>query len=570
MRILPVLLALLPFLFSASPASGAEKYAFLVGISDYDEKQLKPLPFARNDIIQFRRLLLETGFKADNIVMLVDDPAAAPEGARAGRFLPECQKIQAELEVLLPSLEEDDELVLAFCGHGVQFVGENVPYFCPLDAVLTERNTLISMTWLYEQLSWNETTQQGCRARSRLLIMDACRKDPESRLLRNSNQLELKNLQLAAPPQGVVALFSCAEGQSALEHSKLEHGVFFYHLLQGLRGQADGNRDNQVTLDEIVAFSKSETQSYARRVLQAPQTPRQLGFFDGTWVLRELQPQMLFAESIGIQLAVIPAGSFLMGSPENEEGRSGDESPQHRVQISREFRLGRTEVTKGQFAAFVRDTGYRTEAEKDGKGGYGFDPETGTFEQDPEYTWQNPGFPQTDDHPVVNVSWNDAQEFLKWLSQKDGRRYRLPTEAEWEYACRAGSTTRYWNGDDAEGLAKIANVADGTAKAKFDSWTTITARDGFVVTAPVGRFPANKFGLHDMHGNVWEWCADWYDDEYYASSPGTDPQGPSSGSSRVLRGGSWVYAPNGVRCAYRSNGSPDSRSYGSGFRVLLE
>ncbi|MEY2725822.1 MAG: Serine/threonine-protein kinase pkn1, partial [Planctomycetota bacterium] len=362
MRILPVLLALLPFLFSASPASGGQKYAFLVGISDYDEKQLKPLPFARNDIIQFRRLLLETGFKADNIVMLVDDPAAAPEGARAGRFLPECQKIQAELEVLLPSLEEDDELVLAFCGHGVQFVGENVPYFCPLDAVLTERNTLISMTWLYEQLSWNETTQQGCRARSRLLIMDACRKDPESRLLRNSNQLELKNLQLAAPPQGVVALFSCAEGQSALEHSKLEHGVFFYHLLQGLRGQADGNRDNQVTLDEIVAFSKAETQSYARRVLQAPQTPRQLGFFDGTWVLRELQPQMLFAESIGIQLAVIPAGSFLMGSPENEEGRSGDESPQHRVQISREFRLGRTEVTKGQFAAFVRDTGYRTEA----------------------------------------------------------------------------------------------------------------------------------------------------------------------------------------------------------------
>ena len=569
MRILPVLLALLPFLFSASPASGAEKYAFLVGISDYDEKQLKPLPFARNDIIQFRRLLLETGFKADNIVMLVDDPAAAPEGARAGRFLPECQKIQAELEVLLPSLEEDDELVLAFCGHGVQFVGENVPYFCPLDAVLTERNTLISMTWLYEQLSWNETTQQGCRARSRLLIMDACRKDPESRLLRNSNQLELKNLQLAAPPQGVVALFSCAEGQSALEHSKLEHGVFFYHLLQGLRGQADGNRDNQVTLDEIVAFSKSETQSYARRVLQAPQTPRQLGFFDGTWVLRELQPQMLFAESIGIQLAVIPAGSFLMGSPENEEGRSGDESPQHRVQISREFRLGRTEVTKGQFAAFVRDTGYRTEAEKDGKGGYGFDPETGTFEQDPEYTWQNPGFPQTDDHPVVNVSWNDAQEFLKWLSQKDGRRYRLPTEAEWEYACRAGSTTRYWNGDDAEGLAKIANVADGTAKAKFDSWTTITARDGFVVTAPVGRFPANKFGLHDMHGNVWEWCADWYDDEYYASSPGTDPQGPSSGSSRVLRGGSWRSEPSLVRCAARLH-APDYRYDGNGFRVLLE
>ncbi|MEY2725404.1 MAG: Serine/threonine-protein kinase pkn1, partial [Planctomycetota bacterium] len=245
-----------------------------------------------------------------------------------------------------------------------------------------------------------------------------------------------------------------------------------------------------------------------------------------------------------------------------------DESPQHRVQISREFRLGRTEVTKGQFAAFVRDTGYRTEAEK--KGGVGVDPQTGSVKRGVNYNWQNSGFLQTDDHPVVNVSWNDADEFLKWLSQKDRRRYRLPTEAEWEYACRAGSTTRYWNGDDAEGLAKIANVADGTAKAKFDGWNTIIATDGFVFTAPVGRFPANKFGLHDMHGNVAEWCADWYDAKFYARSPGIDPTGPNSGSNRVSRDGAWGSGQDDVRCARRWSASPAVTFHFIGFRVLLE
>jgi formylglycine-generating enzyme required for sulfatase activity len=171
---------------------------------------------------------------------------------------------------------------------------------------------------------------------------------------------------------------------------------------------------------------------------------------------------------------------------------------------------------------------------------------------------------------VVLVSWNDAKAFCEWLSRRDRRTYRLPTEAEWEYACRARSTTRYWNGDDQEGLARIANVADGTAKQKFSDWTTITARDGHVFTAPVGSFPANPFGLHDMHGNVWEWCADWYDSEYYENSPAADPQGPGSGSSRVLRGGSWSSAPSNGRCALRSNFTPDGRYSNDGFRLVLE
>ena len=128
---------------------------------------------------------------------------------------------------------------------------------------------------------------------------------------------------------------------------------------------------------------------------------------------------------------------------------------------------------------------------------------------------------------MVNVSWNDAVAFCKWLSKKEGKTYRLPTEAEWEYACRAGTTTRYYSGDDPETLAKVGNVADAAFKAKFPDWEyTIKANDGYVFTAPVGKFKPNAFGLYDMHGNAWQWCADWYGEEYYAHVARRRPNWP--------------------------------------------
>ena len=190
--------------------------------------------------------------------------------------------------------------------------------------------------------------------------------------------------------------------------------------------------------------------------------------------------------SIGMRLTLIPEGTFEMGSPEGDKDAEQDEKPQHRVRITRPFYLGVHEVTRGQFRRFVDEAGYQTEAEKDGKGGWGWNEETKKFEQNTRYTWQNPGFEQTDDHPVVNVSWNDATAFAEWLSRKEGKTYRLPTEAEWEYACRAGTTSRYSCDDDPEGLAAVGNIADGTAKQKYPNLTTISARDGYVYTAPGG------------------------------------------------------------------------------------
>jgi formylglycine-generating enzyme required for sulfatase activity len=226
--------------------------------------------------------------------------------------------------------------------------------------------------------------------------------------------------------------------------------------------------------------------------------------------------------------------------------------PRHRVVISRPFSLGAHEVTVRQFREFVEETGYRTDAESDGVGGLVHDSEREKVVSDPNLNWRRPGYPraQDDDEPVVQVSWNDAMAFCRWLSQREKRPYRLPTEAEWEYACRAGSTTRWSSGDSPEGLELYA-------------WTP---NSGGPTTHRVGTKKPNAFGLYDMHGNVWEWCLDR--SGLYRSDPETDPQGPPVGKTRVLRGGAWDRKKiRRTSSAYRHDAEPTSRSLTYGFRV---
>ena len=291
--------------------------------------------------------------------------------------------------------------------------------------------------------------------------------------------------------------------------------------------------------------------------------------------------------SIKMTLARIPAGEFMMGNPESNEELAkafpqydisrieglADEKPLHKVRITKPFYLGIHEVTIHEFKQFVADASYKTEAEGDGTGGWGYNPKIAYFEgRKPEYSWRNPGFPQDDSHPVVNVSWNDAVAFCQWLSRKEGRTYHLPTEAQWEYACRAGTTTRFHNGADPEALAKVAALNDIKTAALFPQWKkyAIAASDGYEFTAPVGSFQPNAFGLFDMHGNVWEWCADWYGEDYYTKSPTLDPPGPESGGVRVRRGGSWHSWPLYMRASFRNWNSPDTRYVLVGFRVACD
>lgn len=290
-----------------------------------------------------------------------------------------------------------------------------------------------------------------------------------------------------------------------------------------------------------------------------------------------------FTNSLGMRFTLIPAGEFMMGSDEsvadieralgelcNKPEWIAAEHPKHCVRIRRPFYLGIYEVTREQFGRFVEAEGYRTDAEKDGQGGHGWSQHEKAFAHKTEYNWRYWGVEQGDASPVVNVSWNDAVAFCQWLSRTEGKRYRLPTEAEWEYACRAGTNTRFHSGNDPERLTEIGNVADGTARQTFTWWHTVTAKDGFTFPCEGGRFRPNLFGLFDMTGNVGEWCADWYGADYYANSPLDDPPGPAHGSLRMIRGGGWSEFLICCRTAFRRGVPPTKRYDYVGFRVACD
>jgi len=248
----------------------------------------------------------------------------------------------------------------------------------------------------------------------------------------------------------------------------------------------------------------------------------------------------------------IAPGSFLMGSPVDEEGREEDEI-QHEVTLSKGFYMQVTEVNLDQWRAFVQDTGYVSTAEKTGCMAL----KDSEWEVRKGYDWKNPGFSQEGGHPVTCVSWNDTRAFADWLSEKEGAAFRLPTEAEWEYACRAGTSTRFWWGDD-----------KNCEKANFgNSWTNECGRDEPLRTVKTASYSPNPWGLHDMHGNAWEWALDWFAD--YPEGPVTDPSGPEWGERRAVRGGSWWSYSRYCRSASRVRNSPDQAFQTLGFRLVM-
>ncbi|GHT84971.1 hypothetical protein AGMMS49960_02070 [Betaproteobacteria bacterium] len=233
------------------------------------------------------------------------------------------------------------------------------------------------------------------------------------------------------------------------------------------------------------------------------------------------EAEKTFTNSIGTEFILIPAGSFIMGADENDKDADDDETPQHRVSINQTFYLGKYPVTQGEWEAVMGS---------------------------------NPSKFKGRSNPVEQVSWNDVQTFIQRLNTKEGtNKYRLPTEAEWEYAARAGTKSTYSLGDDKGELGVYA-------------WYDGNSGDQ---THPVGQKKPNPWGLYDMHGNVYEWVNDWYDVSYYSRSPSTDPAGPSSGQYRVLRGGSWYSLDWLLRSAFRGNNSPELRFLNVGFRLAL-
>jgi formylglycine-generating enzyme required for sulfatase activity len=247
---------------------------------------------------------------------------------------------------------------------------------------------------------------------------------------------------------------------------------------------------------------------------------------------KERELPKVVTTDLGLKLVLIPAGAFLMGSPETEVGRRLNEGPTHEVSITRPYYLSAHPVTQGQFEKVMGRNPSKHNAETGG----------------------------SPNHPVEYVTWEEAVEFCRRLSEGE-RVYRLPTEAEWEYACRAGTTTSFSLGE-----------ALSPAQANFDANFPYgdVARGRFLEqTTAVGIYPPNNFGLHDMHGNVWEWCADWFDSEYYRHSPRRDPAGSLAAKYRVIRGGSWINHAVTCRSAHRNGLAPNRRDGCTGFRVVV-
>lgn len=308
------------------------------------------------------------------------------------------------------------------------------------------------------------------------------------------------------------------------------------------------------------------------------------------------QPGLVFNDLLtaggkGPSLVVIPAGQFVMGSPESEPGRYAHEGPQRTVHFAQHFSLGRTEVTVGEFRKFVESTGYLTAAERNG-GSLQRDLNSGEWVVRPDLNWRHDptGQVAADHLPVVRVAWEDAQAYVSWLAVQSGQRYRLPTEAELEYANRAGTTTTYSWGDGMPATA-VANIKgandlalmpqawqhthagemaqvfkDGPTETSFDGYG-----DGFGSVSPVGSFAANAFGLHDTTGNVWEWTADcWHDSYQGAPRNGSAWAEAGDCGRRILKGGSFYCYPRHLRSAHRWPEVSNFRNMYVGFRIARD
>jgi formylglycine-generating enzyme len=571
-------------------AASTQRWAVLVGVNEY--AQLRDLRYCVADAKKMRDRLIGVGFPPENIFLLVDDAERKVDQ-------PFRENIQQRILSLLSVAEKDDLVLVMFSGHGVHVDGKG--YFCPTDANLeSPETTMVPLDFIYRQL-------ESSAARQKLLLVDACRNDPRPPGSRDArtHELSLKSLsaELKTLPEGILALSSSAAGQISWEDDELGHGVFLHFLMEGMSGKGVAGETGPITLLTLYNYANLETKRWVLRNRPGyVQTPELLGKITGDFELGRREPPpwaiapfdlpqaeslqkawssfvnrpIELTDSVGIKFRLVPPGEFTMGSSESPPSR--DERPR-RVRITKPFYVAKYEVTRGQFAKFVTSERYRTTLERSDNGlNRGWNPATNRFEQARGFSWRNPGWSQDDDHPVVNVSWQDAQQFVEWMSRQENARYRLLTEAEWEYCCRAGTTTTYATGNDPRELTRVANVLDQSGKRtlfldprfrEFSRNDVIERDDGVVFTSRVGAFESNNFGLYDFHGNVCEWCSDWYHPSY-GNVDEADPQGAAIGQERSARGGRFDTGSELAKSYRRNRGPATMSDMILGFRVARD
>ena len=615
-RLLGLTAALVWAGLASAEVANPDGVAVIIGNRDYEHTE--DVEFAHRDADAFKRYVVDLlGFDPDRILHLRDAgltqmvKAFGSQGSHRG-----------QVSRLLKAKRRSD-VVVFYSGHGVPGLNDKRGYLMPVDAEPDFAELQgYSLDLLHKNLG-------KLPARSVTVYVDACFSgDSDAGMLfRNASPVRTQ-ARLPEMGDGRVTLLTAASGKElASWDRKAEHGLFTTHLLDGLYGAADLNQDGRVTAGEAKEYLDDHMTQAAQalgrdqhatlkggeeRVLSVARFParsqregkargeelekmrkemaslekerdaevrarlaleedlRRLRAEQGEELDRvrrerdavsrerqqlELKVAEQEAELGGLQgklkkpkiglkpgetfrvcqeewcpeMVVVRAGEYMMGSPEGEEGRSDDEGPRHRVWIGEAFAVGKYEVTFGEWDACVADGGCGGYVPDDAGWGRG-------------------------DRPVVNVSWADAKAYVAWLSEKTGKAYRLLSEAEWEYVARAGTETRYTWGDEVGD--NRANC--GGCGSRWDKEQT----------APVGSFGANGYGLHDVHGNVWEWVEDCSHPNYHgAPADGSAWVTGVDCSKRVLRGGSWGNRPRILRSALRYRYSSGLRSYNLGFRI---
>ncbi|MGP0592341.1 SUMF1/EgtB/PvdO family nonheme iron enzyme [Nitrospira sp. T9] len=544
-------------------AEKERSWAVVIGINDY-AIGINRLNYAVSDAVAVAGLLERQGF---SVTTLYNDKATR-------------KAILTELGTNLPiRVGLEDKVLIYFSGHGQdwQVPGGGISgYLLPVDTELGDlAGTAISMGRIRE-------IANILPAKHVLFLIDSCFAGIGGQPKSSYHMGELKLKEITKEP-GRWLMTAGTATQTALEVSEWGQGLFAHYVLEAIGEQrlADANKDGIIPVGELYTyvedrvFQESNLRGNTQQPMLFPLSGSQ-GEFVFVYTQSTSHPIKNLPKEIkgkdGAPMVWMQAGEFRMGSRKGEGDI--DEHLQHQISLD-DFYIDRHEVTNQQFRQFVQTNDYKTGAEKEGKAwGYISIPAFGltprmAWKEILGANWQKPTGKQSvfesarDNHPVVSISWEDARAYCEGVGK------RLPTEAEWEYSARAGTSTLYWWGNEPppSSGSRVGNFADLSFTYAFGSNQIPDGYDdGYAGTAPVETYKANPWGLHDMSGNVWEWVADWYAEDYYLNSPQKNPQGPMSGERKVMRGGSWYNRPAHARSAVRAMNDPKVSHEFIGFR----
>jgi sulfatase modifying factor 1 len=552
--------------FAGSTALAADlspRQAVIVSVREYAHREFPPLKYTDRDGSRLAVVLRKLGYEVTHL--------SGENGKADAALLPTAENIRSRLEQFPAGASKRDVALVVFTGHGLQPLGMKESFFCPQDAdpELLEKNggsvpakpeTLIGVNWALTQVH-----KKGYA--TTMVMVDACRDDPRADSIKGGRKSAGIQTVVFDVPDQAGLLLSCSRREYSWEVEGLGGqgaGAFLHHVIEGLEGAAV-DKQGRITWSRLQAYvEETVPQTVSEKIKDgASQTPSHQARFEGVAVLGSLSAKPLvwpFDEStakagqaawakslgkpvveknsIGMELVVIPPGTFMMGSPEGESNE-GDEA-QVSVTLTRAFRLAKTEVTIDQWKKIMPTEPWK--------------------EKNKEH--------ETGEYPAMCITWDDSQLFCKRLSEREGRRYRLPTEAEWEWSCRGGTSTAYSFADKESGFqAEIINRFAWNSNQQGGNAL------GERYTHRVRLLLPNPFGLFDMNGNVWEWCEDCYVQRLPGGVNPLTTDGAESRNDRVLRGCGWGSTPNHHRSARRLSWDPSElgeTANQQGFRPLEE